>query len=75
MICRRPCERSGIFCSVVLCVCRINLWIRVCHVSGRIIKSHTVAVADGNRITGFHQQFPPFLEKEYGCVVVVVVAK
>ena len=48
MICRRPCKCSGIFCSVVLCVCRRNLCIRVCHVSGRIIKSHTVAVADGN---------------------------
>ena len=40
MICRRPCERSGIFCSVVLCICRINLWIRVCHGSGRIIGKH-----------------------------------
>ena len=39
-------------CSVVLCICRINLCIRVCHVSGRIIKSHTVAVADGDRIAG-----------------------
>ena len=38
---------------------RKNYDIRVCRVSGRIIKSHTVAVADGNRIAGFHQPFPP----------------